>query len=1672
MEFGLLGPLRVTSGTGDVISLGGPRQRTVMAHLLLGANRELTQDQIIDRVWGDDPPASARGSLQAYVSRLRSAVGQDRLLGRSGAYVLKASPDEVDALLFDALRAESRLLALTDPEAASRVLRRALDLWRGSALSDLADEPSLAAAIARLTDAHLSASEEWVELELSLGRSAHVVAHLEELLAEQPYREPLWCQLVLALYRSGRQTDALDAYARARHVLADELGLDPGPDLRRLHDQVVRQDPALDLLGRPLRGYRLLEPVGSGASGTVHRALQPETGREVAIKVIRAEQANAPDFVRRFDAEAQIAARLEHPHVVPLHDYWREPDGAYLVMRLLRGGNLDTVLADGPLPPERVVRLVEQVAHALAFAHREGVVHRDVKPANILFDEEGNAYLSDFGIARDVESAGGEWSSTPAGYVSPEASLGGPVDARSDIYSLGMVALEALTLGRAGGGLPDAVERTIARATAPEPDRRPQQVLELAAELRLAVASSAPALEQAPDGVLARNPYKGLRSFSGADSDDFHGHDRLVDELVERLRRNGSDGRFVAVVGPSGSGKSSVVAAGLLPALRSGAVPGSEAWFVAEMHPGRRPYDELAVAMAAVAASSAPGWAHDVRSGASLGDAVAALLPDPAAHLLLVVDQFEELFTLTDASERDSFLATIAEAAVHPEGRIRVVVTLRADFYDQPLAHPGIAELVSAGTVAVRPLSPDELERAIAAPAESVGVPVESALTAVLVAHVSHQPASLPLLQYALTELFDQRQEDVLRLTAYEQMGGVSVALARQADRLYEHLDAAAQWAARQLFLRLVTLGDEGAVATRRRVARVELAHLDDVSPDAMDAAVRAFGDRRLLTFDRDPLTRGPTVEVAHEALLREWTLVRDWIDDAREDVVLHGRLAAAVREWREAGRDPSALLRGEHLRRYEAWAATSAVALDRDELEFLAVAASRRDAERLAEEERAADDALRDRRSLSRLRLALGVVAVFAVVASALTVVALDRGRATEEQSRASRARELAAASLASLDLDPELSTLLALEAVATTRVEDGTVLREAEEALHRSVAASRVVRSLPQGGGGLALVADGRRVVTSGGGAAGDVPTVWDLATGEAAIRIETARHAEYVAASPDGRLLALSGGRESVVLIDARTGAQIINLTVLGGAEQLAFGPGGTVLAAVVGRTVRRWRRDGDDWLELPLLSTSAQPVLDSVVISPDGTQVVAGAGDGWVHVWDMESGQLLDRTRAHEWPVMAVAYSPDGRWLASAGYDARVVIRDVRTWKVRNIISTGIPLEDVAFSADGKDVLTAGTDSVATTWRARTGQLLLRLVGHGGGILTDAEFVPDGRRVLTTGADGTTRLWDISARGARDWLTVPGVRQIYAGVTFSPDGSTFAAPAHPTGVTLWSSTTGEEVMTLGGTTEKLTTIAFSPDGTKLAAGSDAVKDPPVWDLRTGELIRLVGHTSFVRAVTFTPDSERVVTGGNEDGTIRVWDATTGEPTGVQVRAVNRTVGALAFAPDGRLVSGEWNSLTVRDGDTLGLVGVLPGHENLISGLAFSGDTVVTASFDGTARVWDLGARRETLVFRGHRGPVNQAAVSPDGTVVATTGEDGSTRLWELASGRERLVLAGHSSLVFGASFSPDGRLLATASPDGTVALHLLPVDELVELARGRLTRDLTEEECAKYLLESCA
>jgi len=500
----------------------------------------------------------------------------------------------------------------------------------------------------------------------------------------------------------------------------------------------------------------------------VHRAVQPAVSREVAVKVIRHKYADDPEFIRPFEAEAQVIARLEHPYIVPLYDYWREPDGAYLVMRLLRGGNLLTSLESGPWDIESTIKMVDQVTSALAVAHRQGVIHRDIKPANILLDEAGNAYLSDFGIAKQMAgdlhlTAAGAIMGTPD-YISPEQLRDEVVGPPSDIYSLGAVLYETLSderpfpdvpvamiiqkqlhepippVSASRPDLPPQIDVVLQRATAKQPADRYDNALALAEAFRQAargVGGEQPVVLDAavPAVVEMINPYKGLRAFRETDAADFFGREKLVEQLIERF----CESRFVAVVGPSGSGKSSVVKAGLIPALRQGAIKGSEKWFIAEMVSGSHPLEELELALLPVAVDPPPDLLEPMQKDErGLLRTIRRILPgEDGAELLLVIDQFEELFTLIEDEERRAFfLDSLLAAITAPHSPLRVVITLRADFYDRPLQIQPLGQWIKENTEVVLPMTADELAWAVQEPARRAGVGIEDGLTPAIVADV------------------------------------------------------------------------------------------------------------------------------------------------------------------------------------------------------------------------------------------------------------------------------------------------------------------------------------------------------------------------------------------------------------------------------------------------------------------------------------------------------------------------------------------------------------------------------------------------------------------------------------------------------------------------------------------------------------------------------------------------------------------------------------------------------------------------------------------------------------------------------------------------------------------------------------------------------------------------
>ena len=947
-------------------------------------------------------------------------------------------------LRFEQFLRRARRLLPTDPREAASTLDEALVLWAGSPLSDLADAPSLDGEIARLQELRVSAIEDLVGARLSVGEHAEVLPDLERLVREHPLRERFWAHLMLARYRSGRQAEALDAFRQAQELLADELGIDPSQELQELQRRMLQQDPALQLTGKPLRGYRLIERVGEGAFGVVWRALDPELGREVGVKQIHPRLSDDPSFVRRFEQEAQTIARLEHPHVVPLYDYWRDGSGAYLVMRWMRGGSLEDVLVRSKPDPEHSARIVDQLAGALSAAHRAHTVHRDVKPANVLLDDDGNAYLSDFGIAEDLRDWRDNVSPEGLGYSAPELLRGEDVTPSADIFALGMIAQD-LVNGRSGD---PRVAGVIGRATADDPKARYHDAEELARALREALGS--PTTTDRSARTEERNPYKGLHSFVEADADDFFGRDALVDSLVARLAEPVEGASFLAVVGASGSGKSSVVRAGLIPTLRAGALPGSDRWFYVEMLPGAHPFEELETALQHVAVDPPSDLLGTLEgSDDGLAQIVRRILPDDGTELVLVVDQLEEVFTMVEDEQlRNRFLRSLVAATQGSGARLRVIVTLRADFYDRPLSVPELAELMQTRTATVVPLTPEELERAIDGPAAQVGVVPELALVAEVVADVSERPGALPLLQYALTELFEARRGNTMTLEAYREIGGVSGALARRAEELFDGLAREERRATKQVFLRLVTV-EEGAADTRRLVFRSELLSLP-LDRGAIERAIDAFGRHRLLAFDRDPATRGPTVEVAHEALLRSWDRLR-LLDRRRA-----GRPApASAARGRDRGLGglgarPRACSPRTSAGRASSWASSSELVLSRPEEDFLAAGATSATGAARGDRRGPSGSAPSSAVRVVRLRALVAVLTAAALVAAGLTAIAVSRASEAQRLRDDGHVAALTGSSLSNLESDPDLSVLLALHAVQLSNEQGIPVPSKTVEALH----------------------------------------------------------------------------------------------------------------------------------------------------------------------------------------------------------------------------------------------------------------------------------------------------------------------------------------------------------------------------------------------------------------------------------------------------------------------------------------------------------------------------------------------------------------------------------------------------------------------------------------------
>lgn len=1016
----------------EKVRIGGPSNRRILAMLVLADGDTVSIDQMADALWSEDmDPERAEKNLHSYVSRLRSALdadGREVIRTHPRGYALATTAVTIDLHRFEALAAEAHRDKETGRfDQAIANFDDALRLWSDPPFGEFASEPWARTAVERVRELHRRVIEERADSLLRLARPADAANAVGTLIETDPFREEPQRIRMLGLHRAGRTVEALRSYQNFRNRLAEEIGAEPSTGLQRLDRRIATgEEPSTsDGADISVRGYDIHERIGSGAFADVFRGIQPGLGRPVAVKAIRKEFANLPAFIRAFEAEANTIARLEHPHIVPLYDFWREPDRAYLVMRWLHGGTLEQSLQREQWGAAQTATLVKQVGAGLATAHRANIVHRDVKPANILLDDMNNAFLSDFGIAVEatqrVDPRLGLSLGSPA-YSSPEQIRRQPVTPLADQFSLAITAFETLTgtlpfahperddalpheiipsVTEFVPGLPRAIDEVLRQATAKNPLERFADIEHFVAAFVEATTSAPTRSGAASDrGRLTtllgiENPYVGLRAFDETEAVVFHGRERLTQSVLDRL----SDGdRLVALIGASGSGKSSVVRAGLLPELRQGAISNSDSWYITAMTPGVRPFESLEAALLRIAVNPPAGLLEVLSSGPrGIARAARRAVPTDDATVLLVIDQFEELFTLCeDETERRLFLDGLHTAIAHDSTHLRIVLTLRADFYDHPLRYPGFAEHIRDHGMTVTPLAAEELEQAVVAPAAQVGIAFEPGLVAEIVAAFSTQPGALPLLQYLLAELFDHRVDNTMMVEAYQTLGGVNGALAHRAEELFNDATAATQSAIASMFTRLVSLG-EGSEDTRRRVRRSELR-----SSDAMDAAIDRYVAARLVTVDRDRTTREPTLEVAHEALIREWPRLRSWLDDDRADLRAHHHLHGAALTWDNRGQPSEDLYRGGRLELVESW-------LDEDrelnEVEERFIVSSIQERSRLAAlEQQHLAETERQNTRLQRLLVAVGIIAAIALAAGGLAFT--QRGNAIAARDDADAAR------------------------------------------------------------------------------------------------------------------------------------------------------------------------------------------------------------------------------------------------------------------------------------------------------------------------------------------------------------------------------------------------------------------------------------------------------------------------------------------------------------------------------------------------------------------------------------------------------------------------------------------------------------------------------------------
>ncbi len=1128
-------------------------------------------------------------------------------------------------------------------------------------------------------------------------------------------------------------------------------------------------------------------------------------------------------------------------------------------------------------------------------------------------------------------------------------------------------------------------------------------------------------------GSLPDNPYRGLSAFREEDAEFYFGREEYIADLVEAVYSK----PLVPVIGASGSGKSSVVFAGLVPRLRT--APDVQ---IISFRPENKPFDNLAIALSHLDPNREPyntlgsqldnrlaqigldlDWRHDETK---LCDYIRTLISASGyQRLVLIADQFEELYTLTPEVERQSFLKALYFAVKYAPN-FTLVLTLRADFLGIVLNSLLGEALKKYAPLLLTPMNSQELRSAIEKPAVKMKVELQKGLTFKLINDLGSHPGRLPLLEFALTQLWEKQENWYLTHQAYEEIGGLEKALAKHADEVLDELqlqDLENRYKAERIFIQLVSSG-AGTEDTRRVATRQE------VGLENWDL-VQKLASQRLVVTGRDETNAIETVEIVHEALIREWGTLRKWIQDNREFRTWQERLRGSMRQWQKMRQDEGALLGGAALVEAEERLKERQDDLSQDEQDYIKQSIELRECLIKQDNERR-----------KRQFLAASIATMFF---AGLSIFSAFEWRNSEINQIDSLTESSEALLASNQKLDALISSLYAGKKLnqpllqifpPTTKLKD-KVKRTLQKVVYQVQERNRLNGHQNVNSIEVNFSLDNQHLVT-----AGEDGTIklWNF-QGQPLLTWQNKLPTNCISISPNGQIVA-TAGNDGIITLWNLKGQQLTTWKGnQGWIRSISFSPNGQLLATGGSDGTRLWNLQGQQLAKLE----SDQGWVWSVRFSPNGQLLASGGYDGTIRLWNLQ-GQQLAKLTGHEDKVRSVSFSPDGQKLATAGDDGTVRLWNLQGQQLTKWQRGERGVSFVSFSPDGQKLAIAG-HGTSGLWDLQ-GKHLSEFTHHKGRIRS-MSFSLDSKRLATAGIDDTVYLWDLQDKHLSEF--VQHQSQVKE-VSFSLDGQRLATVGDDRTIHVWN-LQGQESKAIKGHV-----VSFSQDGKQIAtAGDDGTVS--LWDFQGKQSFKFTAHQGQVRKVSFSSDSQRLATVG-DDRIIRLWNLQGQKLFQSPVLAdANFYFTSLSFSPDTRLIAAValngsvsvWNL----QGQKLVQSPILADVNSHFKSFSFSPDSrlIAAVAFNGSVSVWDLQSDKNTekTILLGHPGGTSDVIFYSNSQQLATAGDDGTVRLWDL-QGKQLSKFIVHQGLVRSLSLSPNGQQLATTGDDRIVRLWNLQGQQL--------------------------